>query len=538
MADLTIIIPSRNELFLKRTLDDILANIRGDTDIIAVLDGQWSPTPIPDHERLYIIYNAQSVGQRAACNQAARMTDAKYLMKVDAHCAFDEGFDTKMLEAMQDDFTMAPVMKNLHAFDWVCNACGHRTYQGPKRCGKCHSEDVIMDVVWIAKPSPNSTAYRFDKTLHFQYWGEYKRKQVGDIVETMSLQGSCFMVTREKYHELDLCDENFGSWGQQGVEVACKTWLSGGRVIVNKRTWYAHMFRTQGGFSFPYPISGNQINHAREYSRNLFVENKWDKAKRPFSWIIEHFAPVPDWDTPQVPKKGIVYYTDNRLDDSIMQACQKQLSSAVNGNRIVSVSLKPISFGENLHLPLEPGYLTMFRQILAGLEAIDSEIVFFCEHDVLYHPSHFEFMPPDRDKIYYNLNVWKVRLSDEHALHYDCKQTSGLCAYRETLLNHYRQRVKNTEKVLAELGDTVEYRRFIRMQGFEPGTHGRSERVDDLQSETWLSEYPNIDIRHDKNLTPSRWSKDQFRHQRYTKGWIESDEGVPGWGDVRCLLQA
>lgn len=50
---------------------------------------------------------------------------------------------------------------------------------------------------------------------------------------------------------------NYGSWGNQGIEVACKTWLSGGRVLVNHNTWYAHMFRTQGAeFGFPYPQSG------------------------------------------------------------------------------------------------------------------------------------------------------------------------------------------------------------------------------------------------------------------------------------------
>jgi hypothetical protein len=44
-----------------------------------------------------------------------------------------------------------------------------------------------------------------------------------------------------------------------------------------------------------------------------------------------------------------------------------------------------------------------------------------------------------------------------------------------------------------------------------------------------MSEEPNIDIRHGRNLTATRWSKSQFRNQRYTKGWTEAGE-VPGWG--------
>jgi hypothetical protein len=163
----------------------------------------------------------------------------------------------------------------------------------------------------------------------------------------------------------------------------------------------------------------------------------------------------------------------------------------------------------------------MFRQILAGLEESDADIVFFAEHDVLYHPSHFDFVPPKEDVFFYNRNTWKVDANDGKALFYLCDQTSGLCAYRSLLLQHYRKRV---ERVAAE--------GFSRKMGFEPGTHRRQERVDDYPAEHWMSEFPNIDIRHGKNLTPSRWSQDQFRNPNSCQGWKEADE-VPGWGKTK-----
>lgn len=519
--ELSILIPSRNEIFTARTVQDILEHSTADTEVIVVLDGQMADPPIPQHERVTVLYFPEAIGQRAATNRAAAIAKGKYFMKCDAHCAFAPGFDTVLLADMQDDWTMVPTMKNLHAFDWVCKDCGHRTYQGAKRCQKCGNENVTMDVVWIAKKSPNSTSYRFDNTLHFRYWGEYaKRPEAqGDLVETMSLQGSCWMVSREKYFELDLSEEAFGSWGQQGVEVACKTWMSGGRVMVNKKTWYAHMFRTQDGFSFPYPLNGNQVEHARQYSRELFTQNKWSKAVRPFEWILDHFAPVPDWNGTSA---GILYYTDNRLDRELMEKCHKQLREAADGLRIVSVSLQPLDFGDNITLPLERGYLAMFKQILTGLKELETDFVFFAEHDVMYDPSHFKFRPPSKDVYYYNTNVWKVRQSDGHALYTDnCRQTSGLCANRETLVRHYEERVKRTEAKLKELGDTRAFRNWIRRQGFEPGTHGRPERVDDLKAESWQSAEPLYDIRHDGNLTPSRWEKEQYRNSRYTRGWTE-----------------
>ncbi len=548
MRDLSIIIPARNEMFLAKTIENILENIEGNTEIIAILDGKWADPPIPQNDRVTVIYHPESVGQRAGTNEVARMSKAKYLMKVDAHCSFDKGFDVKMMADMQDDWTMAPLMKNLHAFDWVCKKCKARKYQGPTptKCWeeKCDGKEFERDVLWKGKPSPNSTSYRFGTDLRFKYWGGYKRKQRGDLVETMSLQGSCFMITRKKYHELNICDEEFGSWGQQGTEVACKTWLSGGGVMVNKKTWYAHMFRTQGGdFSFPWKWSGKQVGHARKYCRDLFLNNKWDKQIYPFSWLLAKFWPIPDWtdedlrkqietdkktwskpfptEKDKEPTKGIIFYTDNKLNRRIARAVRGRLERM--GLPIVSSSLKPLpKFGKNIHVPLKRGILTMFKQILTCLENSDADIVFFCEADVLYHESHFNFVPPDKNKYYYNTNVYKVRVEDGHAMRTDdMKQVSGLCVYRKLALEHYRKRVEIVEK-----------NGFSTKMGYEPGTHNRPERVDDSKAEGWESEYPNIDIRHGGNLSPTRWKKEQFRNKKYTKGWKEVDE-IPGWGVVK-----
>jgi hypothetical protein len=215
---------------------------------------------------------------------------------------------------------------------------------------------------------------------------------------------------------------------------------------------------------------------------------------------------------------GIVYYTNNRLDPGVMGAAQRQILKA--GLPIVSVSLSPLDFGENHVVMAEPGYLTMFRQILTGLEASTAEVIFFCEHDILYHLSHFDFIPGRQDIYYYNENVYKVRYPDGKAVTFLCKQTSGLCAHRELLLKHYRERVRR-----------VELEGYTREMGFEPGTHNRAARVDDCKAERWMSDYPNIDIRHNANLTPSRWRKDQFRNQQFTEGWQEATS-VPGWGEV------
>ncbi len=352
--DLSILIPARNEQFLARTVQDALAHIQGDTEIIVVLDGAPSDPPLPQDDRLRVIEHATSIGQRAATNEAARVARGKYLMKVDAHCAFDDGFDVKLLADANERWTMVPLMRNLHVFDWVC-ANGHRRYQS--RSGPCtnisawlldrmqtqgYSTESLavrieanpktitawlegkgipsevekgrlydlfgeiwpcglpttQEIVWIPKRSPSSTAYCFDPSPHFQYFNGFKKRREGQgpLSESMSLQGSCWMLSAERYWTLNICDETFGSWGSQGIEVACKTWLSGGKVMCNHKTWYAHTFRTQGGdWGFPYPQSESRVGFAQQRARELFFERQWEQAIYPLSWLVERFWPIDEF---------------------------------------------------------------------------------------------------------------------------------------------------------------------------------------------------------------------------------------------------
>lgn len=719
MTQLSILIPSRNEEWLCRTVQDILEHIEGDTEIIVVVDGP-STHPIPEpSERVRVVQLPESIGQRAATNLAARMSEAKWVMKVDAHCAFAQGFDAILMRDMQPDWTCVPIMRNLWVFDLVCPN-GHRRYQstsGPcKECG----EPTYKEVMWVAKNNPQSTSYCFDHEPHFQYFKQYcsrqEYKDAKPFTESMSLQGSCWMLSREKYWELDICEEAFGSWGSQGLEVAIKTWLSGGKVIVNHNTYYAHAFRTAGGdWGFPYKITGKDVDKAKSYARELFFNNKYPKQIRPLSWLIEKFAPVVGWhddsgrdalsqvtqagavfmavvktpflvpiapslfgnrganraesipilfpnervpilteismaerlsgddiftvgDGSQVggirtslvstdmvdlkpngdgadlqgihdpvgivvpiaesniaiptssgstspvpaasvgvdlkagqessnlllcendgiirlshsvpptqvsnrlgaeqastysvpniispdstPSKSILYYTDNRLDETIMRVCQKQLLRA--SLPIISVSLNLLLFGENHIIKGERGSLTMFRQILAGLEASKADVIFFAEHDCLMPKEHFAFTPLRDDMIYYDGHAWQVDAITGHALTRVWRATSGLCAFRTTLLEHYRKRVAIVEKT-----------GFNMRIGYEPGSHHRPERIDDLEHEIWMSPVPYIDIRHDKNLTWTRWKRSDFRNKKYTEGWQESDS-VPGWGKTEGRFQ-
>ena len=544
MKDLSVLIAARNEEFLLRTVESILTQKRGNTEIIIVCDGNWPDPPIPDDPDVIMIYHPQSIGQRQAVNEAARLSSAKYVMKLDAHCVVDEGFDVKLMADCQPDWTVIPRMYNLHVFDWVCNKCGNRWYQSPtpKHCKKdpegktdnekCDSTSFKRDIVWKPRLSRRSDFMRFDSELHFQYWGSYgsRPEAQGDIAEIMSFVGACFFMERARYWQLDGLDEEHGSWGQMGTEIACKSWLSGGRLVVNKKTWFSHMFRTQGGdFGFPYPISGKQTDHAKRYSQDIWKNNKWPKATRPLSWLLDKFHPIPGWESykpttaPVVtvvglePTKGIIYYTDNRINFRLAHMCRSQMKQS--GLSVTSASLKPMHFGTNVCISMQRGYVAYHKQILAALEASNAEIVYFCEHDTYYHPSHFDFTPPKKDVYYYDLNWWRVRTSDGFAIHYETDQVNLICGYRETLLKHYKEKMRRIEKD-----------GFDMAMGFEPGCNSRKEKIDDLPAERYRAAYPSLDLRYGGNLTKSRWKQSDFRNQRSCSGWLESDLAhIPGW---------
>ena len=269
----SVIIPARNEHYLERAIRNILENARGEIEVLVVLDG-WLPDPrieIGD-ERAIFFHFPEAIGQRQAINFAVGKARGTYIMKLDAHCAVDEGFDIKLAADCEFDWTVIPRMYNLDIETWK-----------PKR----HKRTDYMYI-----------GLRPNGELRTEYYGgaEFKRQHAKpDLIDdTMSCMGPGFFMHKQRFLDLGGCDEAHGGWGQQGIEVACKAWLSGGRLVVNKKTWFAHWFRGGGGPGFPYPIRGRAVAAARDYSKNLWLGNKWPLATRKFDWLIEKFNP-PGW---------------------------------------------------------------------------------------------------------------------------------------------------------------------------------------------------------------------------------------------------
>lgn len=292
---ITVIIPAREEVYLKRTIENVLENAEGDIEIIAVCDGWYPEEDIKEHpfnhEYVRIIHNTVPRGQRMAINDAAKIALGDYVMKLDAHCAVGPSFNKILEEQTEYDWTVIPEMYNLDPETWK-----------PKLF------DNYEEAVRMGKVNPYMYIGMVDGHLRAQYYSGMRLRKMFlekrdiKIDETMCCMGPSFFMHKDRFWELGGCDENHGHWGQQGVEVACKAWLSGGKLMVNKNTWFAHWFRgshihPDGRRGFPYQMRQSQVDKARAYSDDLWLNDKWDKIAegRSFRWLLEKFDP-PKWE--------------------------------------------------------------------------------------------------------------------------------------------------------------------------------------------------------------------------------------------------
>lgn len=270
----SVIIPSRNEQFLVKTVEDLLTKPAGDLEVIVVLDGYWEHH-LPEDPRVTIIHWGQNRGMRAAVNAGATAAGGQYLMKLDAHCLVPEGFDVVLQEDCDDDWVVVPRRKSLDPEQWCVSK------------GRPNIDYHYLSWPYTHPESPG---------LHGRWWRD-RQEQRKDLLidEEMSSQGSGWFMTRNHWERLGgLSEEGYGTFIQEFQEIGMKTWLGGGKVMVNKKTWYAHLHK---GRRYGRGYSGNAKSWARGrlFSADYWVNNRWEARQHDFDWLIERFWPVPTW---------------------------------------------------------------------------------------------------------------------------------------------------------------------------------------------------------------------------------------------------
>jgi hypothetical protein len=211
--------------------------------------------------------------------------------------------------------------------------------------------------------------------------------------------------------------------------------------------------------------------------------------------------------------KTILYITYGGIDPFIRDVCLSHLYKAAGDIPIIE-----------RHQPADwpRSGLSMYRNILAGLEQVKTKYVAVAEHDCIYSHEHFSFTPPD-DFFYYNQNSWFLQYRNPNWPQYD-----GMFTYWPKR-RVQSQLICTTEK-LKEVTDfqiqVVESPLWNEVRGNmpigEPGTIGakalkltKRERYSSLhqlikdylvgyEARDFFTQIPNIDIRWGGNLTGPR----------------------------------
>lgn len=269
------LVPARNEPYLLQTVADLFSKASGDIEVIVVLENYWPPDYAAFADRypgkLHTIHHGQALGMRASINEAAALAKGDYLLKTDAHCLFTKGFDLQLMADIRAQEVMVPRRKRLDPDKWEVISDGRRP----------------VDYEYLTYPNERGE-------MKGHEWREraVERKDI-ELDETMLSQGSCWFMAKSYFYDLELMDEqSYGTFWKEMLEVGLKCWLSGGRVVTNKRTWYAHWHKKTRGYSLP----DEENLKAIEFSRKWLTDSTgWKKQTRTFASFIEQFNP-PGWE--------------------------------------------------------------------------------------------------------------------------------------------------------------------------------------------------------------------------------------------------
>lgn len=251
---LSVIIPSHNDIYLQKTIDSLLeSSVLGDQlEVIAVLDGYW--TKLKEDPRVKTVHLGKNQGMRNAINTGVKASKGEFIMRTDEHCIFARGYDKELTDSCKENWIMTPRRFFLDPVKWEVMDLPHVDYEklaiqsageGRKFCG----------IPW-------------------------KRDRKELIDETQAMQGSCWIMPRRWWDEVikELETEVYGPLLQDSHEMTFKTWKAGGKLMVSKKTWFAHKHVS---FDRTHSYSRNkaekEVNRAYELWKDYYQElkEKW-----------------------------------------------------------------------------------------------------------------------------------------------------------------------------------------------------------------------------------------------------------------------
>lgn len=269
MSRVSIIIPSRDERWLKNTVDDLLNKASGDIEIIAVVDGPTTHKLPEERNNVKLIRLSEPMGMRHGINLASSVATGKYLMKLDSHCTMTEGFDELLQKDCEDNWVVISRRGELNP-DWTV------------------TDHTIADYFYMSSPWTSSKGY-----FRMCRWiTRDKQRSEYMLDETLTFSGSHWFMPKKHFENIGTMDEDrFGQWSGEPEEIACKTWLSGGKVMLNKNVTHNHLRKEKIGR--PYDVGWDLALKGLQEGTKYWSNDEWPNRIHNFEWLIDRFWPLP-----------------------------------------------------------------------------------------------------------------------------------------------------------------------------------------------------------------------------------------------------
>lgn len=221
---LSCVIPSYKDPFLIKTIESILENsgLGNDIEIIAVLDGYWPEVTLKD-PRVRYLHLGKNRGMREAINAGVSIAQGDFLMRSDEHCMYAPGFAKEIIDSCQPNWIMTTKRYFLDPHKW-------EVMDDPP--------PFIYEKLRIRANEDGS-----DLKFEGQRWRSRDKERADIMVdETMAMQGSFWIMPHQWWKNVivNLQTEGYGPLIQDSHEMVFKTWKAGGKLMLNKNTWFAH----------------------------------------------------------------------------------------------------------------------------------------------------------------------------------------------------------------------------------------------------------------------------------------------------------
>lgn len=276
---------------MANTVKDVLASAEGDVEVIVVYDGRWpEPEEMPEPDsRLIQMYHGvihDNKGMKASINAGVLVSSGEYIMKLDEQCAMGPGWDTILKADCQDDWVVIPRRWRLEPETWTLTKDSEGDTRRP------------IDYMYVEYPYLKP----LDKTqgLHGAEWKRPERDNIM-IDDTPTSQGSCYFLKRSWWDVIGpLNDVEYGPFTMEAQEITLGTWFRGGRVVVNKNTYYAHWHKGSKGKGYAFTNDQYRRHQEGMEKGRLYAIDYWLNTKDfEYSWdwfVMSKFPDMPGWD--------------------------------------------------------------------------------------------------------------------------------------------------------------------------------------------------------------------------------------------------